>query len=69
MRLIATGMVRPVHALSQLGGLREVAPRLRLISMAFKHLRGLDAAGPDAVVVTDQAHDTIDRIPGLRPCL
>jgi len=115
VRLMATGMVRPVHALywhgairvadeyasviwtisghrrtrlarltlpddlavvdgrllaiSQFARLWEVAPRVRLISKAFKYLQGLAPAGPDAVVVTDQTRNTIDRITGLRPCL
>lgn len=56
-------------AISQFGGLWEVAPRLRLISRAFKYLQGLVAAGPDSAVVVDQTRNTIDRITGLRPCL
>ena len=56
-------------AISQFGGLWEVAPRLRLISRAFKYLQGLVAAGPDAAVVTDQTRNTVDRVSGLRPCL
>ena len=56
-------------AISQFGGLWEVAPRLRLISPDFLYLQGLTAAGPDAGVVADQTRNTIERISGLRTCL
>ena len=56
-------------AISQFGGLWEVAPRPRLISRAFRYLQGLTAAGPDAAVVADETHNTIERVSGLRPCL
>ena len=32
-------------------------------------LQGLVAAGPDAALVADETHNTIERVSGLRPCL
>jgi hypothetical protein len=56
-------------AVSLAGGVWEVAPRLRMLSAAFRDPQGLVAAGRNAVLVADQTTNAIYRVVGLSACL
>jgi hypothetical protein len=60
-------------ASSLLGGVWEVAPRLKLLSSAFSPTasdpQGLVADGPDSVLVADEGRNAIYRLSGLSGCL
>jgi hypothetical protein len=60
-------------AVSLVGEVWEVAPRVRMLSSAFRPAtsdpQGLVADGPASVVVADQSRNTIYRLSGLSSCL
>ena len=60
-------------AVSLVGEVWELAPRLRMLSAAFAPTRGnpqgLVADGPDSVVIADSSRNTIYRLSGLSRCL
>ncbi len=56
-------------AVSLAGGVSEIAPRLRMLSAAFRDPRGLVAGGRNTVLVADQATNAIYRVAELSTCL
>lgn len=60
-------------AISLIGEVWEIAPRLRMLSSAFSPTtsdpQGLVADGPGAVIIADQSRNTIYRLSDLSGCL
>ncbi len=60
-------------AVSLIGEVWEVVPRLRMLSSAFSPTtndpQGLVADGPDSVLVADQSRNTVNRLSELSGCL